>query len=250
MPWVLAAHITAGSLALAAGFMALYASKGARLHRQSGRVFTYAMFAMTACGVLLAMARDAAPAINVPAGVLTAYMVGTGLATVRPPAEGWRWLHPAAMLLALALGLACLAMGFQALAHGGSYDGMPAFPYFLLGIFGLLGAAGDWRVLRSGPPQGALRIARHLWRMSFALWVATSSFFLGQAKVIPQPLRIPGLLALPVLAVLLTLLYWLWRVRVRKNLAGVTITCNPAGKSAISSHTARAGGRPAPTVAP
>ena len=39
------------------------------------------------------------------------------------------------------------------------------------------------------------------------------SFFIGQAKVIPKPIRIRGLLALPVLAVLVTMLYWLWRVR-------------------------------------
>jgi hypothetical protein len=46
--------------------------------------------------------------------------------------------------------------------------------------------------------------------MTFALFIAAMSFFFGQAKVIPQPLRIPALLALPILAVLVTLLYWLW----------------------------------------
>jgi hypothetical protein len=51
------------------------------------------------------------------------------------------------------------------------------------------------------------------------------SFFLGQAQVIPEPLRITPLLVAPVLAVLLTLLYWVWRVRVRHgflNLAEIT----------------------------
>jgi hypothetical protein len=47
------------------------------------------------------------------------------------------------------------------------------------------------------------------------------SFFLGQAKVIPKPIRIPALLALPVLAVLVTLFYWLWRVRIRRSLRGI-----------------------------
>jgi hypothetical protein len=57
--------------------------------------------------------------------------------------------------------------------------------------------------------------------MSYALFVATMSFFIGQAKVIPPALRIPGLLALPVVAVLVTMLYWLWRVRVRRSLRGM-----------------------------
>ena len=49
--------------------------------------------------------------------------------------------------------------------------------------------------------------------MSFALFIAALSFFIGQAKVIPEPIRIPGLLAVPVLAVLFTMFYWMWRVR-------------------------------------
>jgi hypothetical protein len=41
--------------------------------------------------------------------------------------------------------------------------------------------------------------------------------------VIPKPIRIPALLAVPVLAVLVTLLYWLWRVRVRRTLRGIVV---------------------------
>jgi heme/copper-type cytochrome/quinol oxidase subunit 4 len=74
------------------------------------------------------------------------------------------------------------------------------------------------RILRSGNLRGSRRLVRHLWRMCFALFIATASFFLGQAKVFPQPIRIPALLALPVVAVLVTMLYWLWRVRTRRAL--------------------------------
>jgi hypothetical protein len=56
--------------------------------------------------------------------------------------------------------------------------------------------------------------------MSYALLIAALSFFIGQAKVIPKPIRIFPLLVLPVLAVLVTMLYWLWRVRVRRSLRG------------------------------
>ena len=35
-----------------------------------------------------------------------------------------------------------------------------------------LAAAGDLHVLRSGMPRGGPRLARHLWRMCFALFIA------------------------------------------------------------------------------
>ena len=48
--------------------------------------------------------------------------------------------------------------------------------------------------------------------MSFALFIATGSFFIGQAKVIPKPVRIVPLLAVPAFLPLVLLLYWLARV--------------------------------------
>ena len=110
--------------------------------------------------------------------------------------------------------------GYSTLAWGAHERGY-LFPFFMFGGVAVLGAIGDAQVLRRGPPRGAQRIARHLWRMTFALFVAAMSFFIGQARVIPAPLRIMPLLALPVLAVLATLVYWLWRVRVRGSLRGM-----------------------------
>jgi len=57
--------------------------------------------------------------------------------------------------------------------------------------------------------------------MCTALAIAAFSFFLGQAKVFPKPFRIYPLLAIPPLIVLVSLFYWLWRVRVRKSLRGI-----------------------------
>ena len=80
---------------------------------------------------------------------------------------------------------------------------------------------GDLRVVRSGTLRGAPRLARHLWRMCFALAIAALSFFVGQAKVFPKPIRILPLLAVPLLAVLVTMFYWLWRARIRRNPRGI-----------------------------
>lgn len=216
-------HIAAGSVGLLAGYAALWSAKGGALHRRSGTVFVYAMLAMAAAGVTMAIARGRAPAINVPAGTLTAYLVLTALTTVRPPAAGARWLHLAGLAAALGVGVTTMAFGLEAVASGGTRRGMPAFPFFMFAVAALLGAAGDLRLIRTGPLRGAPRIARHLWRMSFALFIAALSFFIGQAKVIPKPVRVMPLLALPVLAVLVTMLYWLWRVRARRALRGMAV---------------------------
>lgn len=206
-------HIIAGGLGLAAGFIALYSAKGAALHRKSGMAFVYTMLVMCTGGLVVAAVQSVAPAINIPAALLTAYLVITALVTVRPPFPGKRWLDTVAMLVALAVGLTSLGFGFEAIAGGGKRNGMPAFPFFLFGVVGVLASALDLRMIRAGGLQGKPRIVRHLWRMCFALFIASMSFFIGQADTFPKALRIPPLPALPVLAVLFTMSYWLWRVR-------------------------------------
>ncbi len=213
-------HIVAGSLGLISGFVALYAAKGAPLHRRAGRVFVSVMLTMTLTGITIAAVRGVAPAINIPAGLLTAYLVVTGLTTLRPLAAGPRWLDLGAMLVGLAIGMISLAFGLDALANGGEKDGMPAFPFLMFGVVGMLASVGDLRMLLAGTLSGRSRLTRHLWRMSFALFIAALSFFLGQSDELPRAFRILPLLALPPVAVLVTLLYWVWRVRVRRGSRG------------------------------
>ena len=98
-------HIIAGSLGLASGAVALCALKGAKLHRNSGTIFVYAMLVMSASGAVMA-ARQPTMAV-VMAGVLTFYLVLTALLTVRRPVLELHWTDVVAMLMALTVG------GFQ-----------------------------------------------------------------------------------------------------------------------------------------
>jgi hypothetical protein len=204
-------HITAGVIALIAGFVAAFALKGAKLHRKSGMIFVYAMLVLSLTGALIAALKGTR--ISAAQGVLTFYLVTTALLTVRHRSEESRWIDTAAMLIALTTGLYELNLGLEALNHPGhTSDGVPAAMVFLFATVALVATLGDVRQILGRRLQGAPRIARHLWRMCFALFVASGSFFLGQAKVIPKPIRIYPLLAIPALLPLVLMLYWLARV--------------------------------------
>jgi uncharacterized membrane protein len=66
-------HITAGSLAILAGYVAIFATKGAGLHRRSGMVFVCAMIVMGMTGLAIAIFRDIPGSLT--GGPLAAYFV-------------------------------------------------------------------------------------------------------------------------------------------------------------------------------
>lgn len=221
-------HIIAGGLGLVSGYVALYSTKGAPLHRRSGMLFVYVMLTMTLTALVIAAVRGVEPATNIPAALLTGYLVITALITVRSSDPRPGRLDLLLMLVALGVGLTSLIFGFEALSSvDGRRNGMPAFPFLLFGVVGTLASVLDLRMIRAGGLRGASRLARHLWRMCFALFIAAMSFFLGQADEIPKAFRIPVLLALPVLAVLVTMGYWLWHVRIRRSFRGIVRVGSP-----------------------
>jgi uncharacterized membrane protein len=208
-------HIGAGLIALVSGAVALSTLKGANLHRRSGMIFVYSMLFMSSSGAVMAALKP--QRLSLIAGVLTLYLVVTALLTVRPRVVGFHFVDLGAMLIALMTGIGSIRLGSEALANGaGQIDGLPAAPAFVLGAVALLAALADVRVMARGI-QGAHRIARHLWRMCFALFLAAVSFFLVEAKGgLPRPIRDPALLSIPVLLVLGLMFFWLARVFLTK----------------------------------
>ena len=197
-------HVTGGLLALTSGAVALSTQKGGRLHRRSGIVFVYAMLVMSTSGAVMAALMP--ERISVIAGMLTFYLVLTSLLTVRRRGPEFRWIDIVATIYALVIGLLSIAFAVTDGRDGTTPVG------FLFGAVALLAALGDIRMLMSRHMEWSQRIARHLWRMCFALWIATASFFLGQSDEFPEALRIMPLLCTPVLLVMLLMAYWLVRV--------------------------------------
>jgi hypothetical protein len=219
----LAVHFAAGLLSIVAGTIALSAAKGGRLHRQSGLVFTSAMvvLGLTAAGIGTYEDRPG----QVIGGLLAAYLVFSAMTTVKSLPGIGRHFNVALMVLAFAFAVAMLYGGVvEWLDPAVNVVGRPrVVPPLVVGTVMLLAATGDLRAILAGGLQGSRRLARHLWRMCFGLFVATGSFFLGQMNFIPEPARNMSLLLVLAFAPIPVLVYWMWRVRVRGRMSGMAL---------------------------
>jgi uncharacterized membrane protein len=237
---VLLVHICAGTLGLLSGTAAILFRKGSPRHVLAGRIFVASMLIMAVFAVYLAIVRHQPS--NIGGGILTFYLIGTAWLTARRrdgKANRFDWVL---LLIPLALGILSWLSGIKIVRSGaGSPDGVPVGMTFFMGSVMLLAAAGDVRMLLRGGIFGAQRIARHLWRMCFGLFIAAGSFFMGPSN---RPLRLlsavglgqhlsPALfsttlyLILTVLPLIL-LIFWLIRVRFTNTYQARPIQVAPA----------------------
>jgi uncharacterized membrane protein len=216
---LLLVHVIAGGLGLLSGYVALYANKGAPLHRRAGMLFVWVMLVMSVTGFLVSAINGIAPLINVPTALLTAYLVITGLTTVRQSRSPW--IDSASMIAAFLISAGCLVMGARAVSQGGAAAFGFGFPLFLFGGVALAAGIGDRRVARDGALKGAPRLKRHLWRMCFGTFVASIAFYLGPDRL-PEALQSPAFRAAGVLLPLMVMAYWLWRLRARRAAHSIT----------------------------
>jgi hypothetical protein len=180
------------------------------------------MITMGISGSILATLRSLTNA-NVLGGFTSCYFVITALTTIRDVSAWTRRLNLAALVVGLALSVIEIVLAFKALTGpGGMINGVPFFMLFFLAGVTALAVIGDVRVMRSAKLRGPRRLARHLWRMCFALFIAAGSFFSIRervAKVLPEPFTTPAMRVLPIALVFVAMFYWLWRLRVRRSVA-------------------------------
>jgi uncharacterized membrane protein len=219
-------HIAAGGLAIVLGAVALSVKKGGTIHRGSGLLFVYAMLVMGASASILGLRKGGPTDGNVMGGLLSLYFAGTALTTVRPASRWTRRIDAVALTFALALALGAIVSGVKAfngprLSPGGvPFRTIGVVSFFVATVL-LLAAIGDLRILRFGVSHGGQRLARHLWRMCFALFIAAGSFFSIRervATILPEPFTTGPMRALPILLLFGAMFYWLWRVRRRRTL--------------------------------
>lgn len=216
---ILSIHILSGGLAIVLGGVALSVKKGGTIHRRTGVMFVWSMIVMGFSASVLSVLRGAG-ATNAVAALLCLYYVGTAWTTVRPPSRITRAVNLTALTVATALALLAILGGMRLVGSPGlSPGGVPfrtiGVMSFVLAFFLLLSAAGDLRILWTGALRGGRRLARHLWRMCFALAIAAGSFFSIRervARILPEPFTSGPMRTLPFLLLLGVLSYWLWRV--------------------------------------
>jgi|SRR5271166_1966724 len=204
-------HICAGTLGLLSGAVAIVFRKGSRQHGVAGNVFVLSMLCMAGAGAYMAFMKSQPG--NVLGGTLTLYLVATAWITARRRDGHTRIFDWGALLAVSAVAAFNLTYGMEAAMSptGLKYD-YPPGPYFFLGSVALIAAAGDIRMLIRGGIAGAQRIARHLWRMCFALFIASSSVFLARQQIFPALLRKTGVLFLLTFLPLILMIFWLVRV--------------------------------------
>ena len=220
---ILFLHIAGGLIGIVAGAAAMAYRKGGPRHALAGNVFFAAMLVMASIGALVSpflVSRHGDPKLfDSTMGFFTCYLVATSWLTVRRKAGTIGRGEVAAFVFAALLAAASVLNGMRAAGNvGGQLGGFPAMAYYVAAAIITLAAGLDLKVILRRGISGTPRIARHLWRMCSAWFIATGSFFLGQQRVMPEAVRGSPILLVLGLAPLAFMLFWLVRVRLGKRL--------------------------------
>lgn len=207
---VMVAHITAGSIAVLSGYLAVAARKGGRQHALAGTWFFGSMMLLGVTAAMLEPFRTPQPGSPI-IGIMVCYFVGTSWMTARRRDGRPGMFEKIACAAVLAMAAAMIIGGVnRTVAQPGDA--------LALGCICLLAGLLDLNFILRGKLSGAQRIARHLWRMCLAFFVATGSFFLGQQQILPEVVRGSALLWVLALAPFGFMLFWLVRIRLPKPL--------------------------------
>ena len=205
-------HICAGTLGCLSGALAVSFRKGSHRHRLAGNIFVISMLSLGASGVYLAVVKSQPG--NILGGTLTFYLVATAWMTARRRNGETGLFDWGALLAAVAIAAVTVTFGLEAASsQAGLKYGYSPGPYFFLGSVALISAAGDARLLVRRSISGTQRIARHLWRMCYAWFIASASIFLARQHIFPALLRKTGVLFLLSFLPLILMIFWLVRVR-------------------------------------
>ena len=209
---ILLFHICGGTLGVLSGTVAIFLRKGSRRHALAGTVFVVSMLALGASGAYMAILKMEPG--NILGGVFTCYLVATSWIAAKRKEFRTGIFDWGALLLVSGLTIVEMTFGLEAATSPtGLKYGYPPGPYFLIGAVALIAATGDVRMLVRHGISGTQRIARHLWRMCFAFFIASASVFLARAHLFPAFMRRTGTLYLLSLFPLILMIFWLIRIR-------------------------------------
>ena len=224
-------HIASGMTALVSGAVAIAVRKGGGMHVSAGTWFCVSMFVLGVTASILEPLKS--PAESPIGGIMVCYFVATAWMTARRrdgmPGRFEKIACAAVLLISAAIIGEGLRLAFSPVRHSG-----PPGPIvlFTLGGLSLLAGLADLRFIIRGKLSATQRISRHLWRMCFALFIATGSFFLGQQDVLPQALRGSPILFILAFAPFALMIFWLVRVRLSNRISELKLFDTVSGMPA------------------
>ena len=187
-------HIIAGTIVLLSGIGALIFSKGEKLHRLSGNTFFFTLILMAGSGAFLS--DDPTIAFSSIYFASTAWVI-----TLRPEKKTGVF----EIIAFIAISIICARYLFVAFT---SEPGFMVTMFYIFGSVALIAALLDLNMIIRGGLSGAHRIARHLWRMCYALIGAVLSFVANTSdkwsQYFPEDL--------PIYFIIGIMFYWLFRV--------------------------------------
>jgi len=214
---IVIAHICCAVIALLSGFLAMVFRKGSGLHGAAGTVFFVSMIGMTTTGTYAAIFIKP-NRINVIVALLTLYVVVTAWIAAKRREKTTNAIDVIACLFAFAVGFTGLAWAVQ--------SDIARTAYTIFSMIGLSFAVSDVRMLRRGGVAGTERIKRHLWRMGLALLLTLVSFYPGQSRNLPAGLRQSALAYIPHIFLVVSMIFWMVRLRARKRVQTVAVEPN------------------------
>lgn len=227
---VLWIHIAAGIAAIPLGAIAVAARKGGSVHLLAGTWFAAAMLVLGVMAAILEPFRTPTP--GSPVGpIIVCYFVATSWMTARRRDGTTGKFEIVACVAVLGAAAAIAWEGFT-----GATTPSGGGPLFIFAGVCLLAGLLDINAILRSPLSGRQRISRHLWRMCFAFFIATGSFFLGQQDLLPEAARGSPILFVLAFAPIALMLFWLVRIRFAKAVGKLTFRMPSAAPALRSSH--------------
>jgi uncharacterized membrane protein len=208
---ILLLHVSGGTVGLLSGAVALSSRKGSRPHKIAGNVFLISMLTASAAGAFLGFRNSEWD--NVFGGVLVFYLVATAWVTARRRDGETGIFDRIGLLVALAIVALAAIFAIEAARSATGTIGRSSASDFVVPVaVATLAAIGDARILLRGGFSGAQRIARHLWRMCFALFIASAAIFVARPQLFPALLSKTHTLFVLGILPLVLMVFWLVRV--------------------------------------
>ncbi|MGR6874010.1 hypothetical protein ACU6U9_17250 [Pseudomonas sp. HK3] len=205
-----AVHTPAGTIALIAAVLAMFAKKGSARHKKAGSWFTVSMVVMLVSAIAVAYLKNSID--DMMLGAIVLYTVFTAWLTVHHKKNETGLMEVTALIWVIGFAITAFFISI------GSHEVQAPTAYLVWGGLSILLALGDTRNLYHSGLSGTQRIIRHVWRIGFSLAWAALAFtdkivkMMGTNIKSMQGEQLLLIVGIPTMLILITILYWITKI--------------------------------------